>query len=109
MTAELDKIKSKGVIVDIIVESPSLKSDGLETTTMITNLLREGGCRAQGEENFICVESGHNLSVSHGSHGGMENKRQRRVRNLGYSTVYVSTVIRYFTKVEFPNFSPSFD
>ncbi len=60
---------------------------------MITNLKREGGCQAEGEENFICVKSGHNLSVSHGSHGGMGNEGQRRVRNLGYSTVYVSTVI----------------
>jgi hypothetical protein len=35
----------------------------------------------------------HNLSVSHGSHGGMGNEGRKRVRNLGYSTVYVSTVI----------------
>ncbi len=62
---------------------------------MMTNLLREGGFRAKGKENFICVKSGHNLSVSHGSHGGMGNKGRRRVRNLGYSTVYVSTVILY--------------
>ncbi len=61
---------------------------------MITNLLREGGgFRAEGEDNFICVKSGHNLSVSHGSHGGMGNEGRRRARNLGYSTVYVSTVI----------------
>ena len=59
---------------------------------MITNLLREGGFRAEGEENFICVKSGHNLLVSHGSHGGMGNEGRRRVRNLGYSTIYVSTV-----------------
>ncbi len=61
---------------------------------MITNLLREGGFGAEGEENFICVKSGHNLSVSHGSHGGMGNEGRRRVRNLGYSTVYISTVIQ---------------
>ena len=52
----------------------------ISVLTIITILMREGGgCRAEGEENFISVKLTHNLSVSHGSHGGMGNEGRRRV------------------------------